>query len=518
MNKNIFKSAAPVLPMANTVNNAGGLAFSMEDEEALAQLACTGTFNGTYYASGTDTLADVLRLAKTVSPEFLAKLAVYSRESAFMKDSSAVLLAVLMTRNINLFCQVFDRVIDNGKMLKNFCQVVRSGQVGRKSFGSAPKRMIKKWLENRSDKHLFEDSVGNDPSLSDVIKMVHPKPANANREAFYKYLIGKKVENTSLLPLNVQEFEAFKLAPKGSRTVPNVPFQMLTALDLSNKEWTDIAKNAKWHMTRMNLNTFERHAVFSEPGMIDMISTRLKSEKDIRNSKVFPYQLFIAYMSATTVPTKVKNALQDAMEIATQNTPKIAGKVFVGVDCSGSMGAAVTGNRGTATTQVNCNQVASLMAACILRNTEDSCTVYRFDTHASLLTLNPRDSVMTNSQKIGLSGGGTDCGAMLRTMNSNKDKADVVFILSDNESWSNPYSGMSTNLMKEWTVFKAHNPKAKLVCVDLAANTTKQVAAQKDILCVGGFSDNVWPVVEAFLEDGKTSWVDKIKQSVTLSA
>ena len=30
---------------------------------------------------------------------------------------------------------VFPRVIDNGKMLRNFVQVVRSGTVGRKSFG-----------------------------------------------------------------------------------------------------------------------------------------------------------------------------------------------------------------------------------------------------------------------------------------------------------------------------------------------------------------------------------------------
>lgn len=512
MNKNLFSNQKKI-QSCDSVNSAGGVAFSLSNEEALAQLACTGTFNGTYYASGVDTLKDVLRLAQTVSPEFLAKLAVYSRQSAFMKDSSAVLLAVLMTRNIELFKQVFSRVIDNGKMLKNFCQVVRSGTVGRKSFGTAPKRMIKEWLENRSDKHLFEDSVGNDPSLMDVIKMVHPKPTNKNREAFYAYLLGKTYD-TTLLPLNVQEFEAFKKTPKGTRTVPNVPFQMLTALDLSTKEWTEIARNAKWHMTRMNLNTFERHGVFNENGMVDLIATRLRSEKDIKNAKVFPYQLFVAYMTATSAPVKVRNALQDAMEIATQNTPKISGKVFVGVDYSGSMTAPVTGNRGTATTTVNCNQVASLMAACIMRNSDD-CTVYRFDTSAKLVSLNPRDSVMTNCQKIGANGGGTDCGAMLRELNAKKEKGDVVFVLSDNESWANQYAGRSTNLMKEWATFKTRNPKAKLICVDLAANTTSQVPTQKDILNIGGFSDNIWPVVEAFLESNSPNhWTSKIKEIV----
>ena len=55
--KNLFKSnksnksnKVAVKP-ANTVNNAGGVAYSLSDKAALAQLAMTGCFNGTYYVS-----------------------------------------------------------------------------------------------------------------------------------------------------------------------------------------------------------------------------------------------------------------------------------------------------------------------------------------------------------------------------------------------------------------------------------------------------------------------------------
>ena len=39
-----------------------------------------------------------------------------------------------------------DRVIDNGKMLRTFIQIVRSGAVGRKSLGTRPKRLVQRWL------------------------------------------------------------------------------------------------------------------------------------------------------------------------------------------------------------------------------------------------------------------------------------------------------------------------------------------------------------------------------------
>ncbi len=511
-NKKLFKSAGMVVPVANAVNAAGGVAYSRTDEAALAQLACTGTFNGTYYASGDATLADVLSRAQAVRPEFLAKLAVYARTSGFMKDAPAVLLAVLMNKDMSLFKKAFPKVVDNGKMLRTFMQVVRSGQTGRKSFGTGPKKMIQRWLEARTDRQLFEDSVGNEPSLVDVLKMVHPKPATPAREAFYAYLMGREPKDASLIPTVAKDFEAFKKAAPGNRTVPNVPFQLLTAQDLSNKEWTAIATTAKWHMTRMNLNTFERHGVFKDEKMVKMIADRLASVEDVKASKVFPYQLFTAYKHAgPEVPSRVKNALQSAMEVATLNVPKFTGKVYVGVDYSGSMEAPVTGTRGTATTVVSCNEVASLMAACVLRNSDD-CTVYRFDTSAQLISLNPRDSVITNATKIGANGGGTDCGAMLRTMNASKARADVVIVLSDTESWSNQYSHSASNLMTEWHAFKRRNPRAKLVCVDLAANTTTQAKSGKDVLNVGGFSDHVFEVVNTFLsgESSDDHWIDKI--------
>ncbi|NJM53749.1 MAG: RNA-binding protein, partial [Blastocatellia bacterium] len=192
----------------------------------------------------------VLELTKELDAEFVAKVAVYSREKGFMKDMPAFLVAMLSTKDKALFERVFPRVIDNGKMLRNFVQIMRSGAVGRKSLGSLPKRLVREWFEARKAETIFKQSVGQTPSFADILKMVHAKPQDAEKEALYGYFIGRDVD-AEKLPEIVKAFEKFKRGD--SFEVPNVPFQMLTALPISTKEWTQIARNAAWQMTRMNL-------------------------------------------------------------------------------------------------------------------------------------------------------------------------------------------------------------------------------------------------------------------------
>ncbi|MCB0296233.1 MAG: RNA-binding protein, partial [Calditrichaeota bacterium] len=81
------------------------------------------------------------------------------------------------------------------------------------------------------------------------------------------------------------------------------------------------------------------------------------------------YQLMIAYLMADRgVPSKVRDALQDAMEIAINAVPAVEGQVYVCPDVSASMTwAAATGQRKGATSKVRCIDIAALVTAAILR-------------------------------------------------------------------------------------------------------------------------------------------------------
>src|SRR6185369_7850428 len=199
---------------------------------------------------------------------------------------------------------------------------------------------------------------------------VHPRPVTESRKALYGYLIGRESEPAAM-PALVREFEAFKA---GAREVlPAVPFQMLTALDLGTDEWTAIARKASWQMTRMNLNTFARHRVFDQPELAELIAHRLSDPEAVAKARVFPYQLLAAFtMTDDGVPAIVRNALQDAKEIAIANVPQITGKVYVCPDVSGSMSSPVTGYRKGSSSKVRCIDVAALIAAAIMRKNMDA--------------------------------------------------------------------------------------------------------------------------------------------------
>jgi 60 kDa SS-A/Ro ribonucleoprotein len=522
VNTQLFQTLkGALLPDATARNHEQAPAYALSARHQLAQLAATGCLNQTFYASAESQLDTVRALAQTVDPAFVAKTAVYARQAGHMKDMPALLAATLAVRDVALLAQVFGRVVDNGKMLRNFVQIVRSGSVGRKSLGSRPKKLVQHWLLTASEKQLLNASVGNTPSLADVVKMVHPKPAEAWRAAWFAWLIGKAVDEAALPPIT-QAFERFKRAVAEGVVceVPDVPFQMLTALELSTAQWAQIARAGSWQMVRQNLNTFARHGVFALDGMAEAIAAKLRDPKAVAQARVLPYQLLSAFKATGDgVPAVVRDALQDAMEAALANVPAFDGRVVVCPDVSGSMSSAVTGHRGSASSSVRCIDVAALVSAAVLRK-NPAARVLPFEQDVVKLSLNARDSVMTNAQALAaIGGGGTNCSAPLALLNKERAKVELVILVSDNESWVDAIRRGATQTLREWEVLKQRNPQARLVCIDIQPHGTTQAAERQDIMNVGGFSDAVFAVMATFAEGkaGSEHWMGEIEK-VSLAA
>lgn len=522
VNTNLFQTfSGKNLSQAKAKNNSNALAYALDPRHQLAQLAATGCLSQTFYANARSQLDTVLDLAKVVDASFIAKTAIYAREAGYMKDMPALLSAVLAVRDVELLTQVFGRVINNGKMLRNFVQILRSGAVGRKSLGTRPKKLVQQWLLNASEKQLLNAAVGNNPTLADVVKMVHPKAAEPWRNAWFAWLIGREYNFADLPPIT-QAFEQFKQALRHGQAVaelPDVPFQMLTALPLSDAHWVTIACKGSWQMVRQNLNTFARHGVFEDDEMAQVVAEKLRDAKAIANANVMPYQLMSAYkMTGDTVPQMVREALQDAMEMALANVPMIQGQIVVCPDISGSMQSPATGYRTGATSTVRCLDVAALVAAAIVRKNPQA-QVLPFENVVRNIKLNPRDSVMTNANKLAnMPGGGTNVSAPLAWLNKDKTKVDLVVLVSDNESWVDNRRHGSTQTMREWAQIKMRNPNAKMVCIDVQPYTTTQAHEQDDIMNIGGFSDAVFDRIAGFAQNSGRAghWVDMI-EAITLN-
>jgi 60 kDa SS-A/Ro ribonucleoprotein len=511
-NQSLFASlAARVWPRADTANQSGAPAYAYGPEAKLAQLAATGTLADGFYSGAQAQLADVLAAAQAVSPEFVAKAAVYARKSGAMKDMPALLAAYLTVADPDLAVPVFRRVIDNGRMLRSFVQIMRSGQVGRSSLGTRPKRLVKEWLEQASMPRLMAAATGTNPSLADVVKMVHPAPADGVRRAFYGWLIGKPYD-VAALPQEIAGFEAWKREPKGE--LPDVPFEWLTAFPLSAEQWGMLARRMGWQALRMNLNTLARNGAFGVEGVTEAVAARLADAQAIARVRPMPYQLMVALgQVGDGVPLSVQAALESALETSLALVPALEGRIVVCPDVSGSMGSPVTGYRKGASSKVRCIDVAALVAAAVLRR-NSTARVIPFEQRVVALDLDPHARIAVNAAKLAaIGGGGTNVSAPLALLNQERAKVDMVVIVSDNESWVDPSRRGATATMAEWSKLKARNPGARLICIDIQPYGTTQAKDSEDIMNVGGFTDAVFDAMARFARGETRDWVSIVNQT-----
>ena len=301
-------------------------------------MAATGCFDGVFYASAKSQLDETRKLIDQVDDNvFLAKLAVYARERAYMKDMPAALLVVLSTRDTEILHRVFDRVVDNGRVLRNMFQMIRSGQFGRTSLSCSLQRAFQRWLNEASVGKLLSASIGNDPSLRDVLRMARPTPKDNERRALFGWLTDKETEKWAPateadLPAQVQSLIAYRQADTAEMQALilgdlSVRWDLLADAAKGPIVWKGIARQMRPQALRMNLNTLLRHEVLKDAEMVDYVAKRLADADEIRRSRQFPYQYLAAYLNASVeVPQKIKAALHQAAEIACGNVPECRGR------------------------------------------------------------------------------------------------------------------------------------------------------------------------------------------------
>ncbi len=539
VNQNLFASTQRNSVDTDCRNDAGGKAYSLSSKEALAQFAVTGCFSNTFYASDETQLQRVLDLAKEVDGEFLAKVALYSSEKAWLKDMPAALLTILSKKDIKLFHKIFNRVVRNGKVLKAFFQFVRSGVFDRKSLSYALQKEVQNWILNSSVDRLLDTSIGNDPSLRDVLRCARPTPKNNEQSALFNYLVDKKdPEKLIDLPDKIKALNSFRdkenTNEKGQLEILSkykFRWDLISGDIISDKVWKEVVRGMGHQALRMNLNTLMRHNVFDSSEMINFVADKLSNKEEILKAKQYPYQYLAAYKNCDpNTPIPILKALNTAIDIAISNIPQFNKTVLIGVDVSGSMSSSITGNRtnkqGKAVkpSAIRCVDVAALFASIFLKNNTNT-VIIPFDERA--YDISNKDLMDKNTLALAdwlakFGGGGTNCALPLKVANQvgrkNNINFDACILISDSESWIDTndtrfYRAKGTGALLEWNELVARNKKAKLICIDLVPNLTTQAPNRKDILNVGGWNDSVFTVINSFLSE-ESNFVGEIEKIV----
>ncbi len=563
MNKRVFGTTGAGTAVADEVNHAGGKAYKYDDETAAAVFVMTAMFPEiahTHHLDGEAQLKQFQEILGKCQPEYVTKLAVYARYHGKMKDAPLLAIMSLVGRRDakpGYFEAVFPIVADTPVQFRHAAQIVRSGVLGRRSFGSRLKRIFQKRLFDFGLGYLTRRGLtGKSPSLSDVIAMIRPDPKSQGEHAeawrqFFRYVRGHSDFNLDLLPTELQAYEAFKKDPA------NVPIpegiEILQIMGMLPKgataRWSELARRMSWTQLFKNMATLARQGAFEDETTVDYVAEQLRDGDKVRLSRQFPYALFVALLTIdpperhygyfyddkdqkdkVDVPFKVKEALTDALDESLRNIPEIPGQLVVGIDTSGSMHSRL-GERSVA----RYVDVSALFGAAALRSNPDS-LILPFDDKVRQVRLSHRDSVATIAEKLAESGGGGTNVSDVFNVTLAKIKADpkfrpdAIILISDMQTWVEGqgiqcWGGMyghrgtaANELFAE--IKKACGGKTKLVCWNVAAGQTTQ-AVGEDVLNIGGFSEALWKVVSSFLKGSEAgqpesagdaeTWLKEIK-------
>ena len=88
-----FNRATLDTATATTVNRAGGRAYEVSDEFALASLVLTSFLNDQFYRSAKGSIEEIVYLCERVDPTFAAQVAVFARDRFGMRSTSHVIAA-----------------------------------------------------------------------------------------------------------------------------------------------------------------------------------------------------------------------------------------------------------------------------------------------------------------------------------------------------------------------------------------------------------------------------------------
>ncbi len=290
--------------------------------------------------------AEVVSAAARVSPKFLAAHALASRALGESSRAPALLCALLSHRDPALLAEVFPCVINTPALVRRFVGVVRSGVSGRRSLGSAPKRLIARWLRSLSDDAVLT----NGAKLRDVIRLSHPRPRSRARAALYRLLLSRPYDAHRLPRL-----ASMWVASQSGGDIDELPLSLCRVKKVGIRapsEYLPAVARASAHELVTSLDWLRG---FADDALVAAVATRLR---EARAEDVRPYAL-LRLLRATSSPREWVDAGFSLLDRASERSSEVRGTLVV--DTSASMTAPLFATRGERRDPIDGLDVAALL-------------------------------------------------------------------------------------------------------------------------------------------------------------
>jgi len=459
----------------DTLNLAGGEAFSESAKLELASLMLTSTLQGQYYRAA-DLTAKRLKelIAQVDDSKFVAKAAIYARTQAGMRSVTHLAAGELAhaVKGQSWTASFYDKVVhrpdDALEILAYYLAV----------YGRPIPNSLKKGLGaalSRFDEYQLAKyrKSGAEISLVDVVNLVHPKHTEPLR----------KLVNGTLAPAETWET---KLTQAGAAAESEDELA-----ELKKEAWEKLIKNRKLGYFALLRNL--RNILKLAPELADDVIALLSDELLIQKSLVLPFRFMTALdaLQETNLPRvgDVLAALSDAVDKSLRNVPKFDGRTLIALDGSGSM-------------QGRPIKIGSLFAATLAK--ANNADVLLFSDDAKYVSLNKHDSTLTIANWLARNSkaAGTNFHAVFQAANRAYER---IIILSDMQGWMGGYAPVKTYEAYK----KKHRADPKIFSFDLQGYGTLQFP-ERNIYCLAGFSDKTMETLK-FLDSDNTALIRQIE-------
>lgn len=275
---------------------------------------------------------------------------------------------------------------------------------------------------NKFDEYHFGkyNSKNKAVKLRDVLRIVHPKAKSIEQGALFKKIIDDAVE----VPYTWET----ELSKNGQLD----PSEQKTKAQL----WTELVTSGKMGYMALLRNLRNIIEAGVDNKTLDTVAKRIADEKEVAKSKQLPFRFLSAYDVANNLgKQKIVTAISKALDVSLKNLPQLGQRVWIIVDCSGSMspGYFYHGRTRTINSPI---RTASIFAAALAKANADSADDVRitfFSDDAFDVSVNTDDSVISITEKLmsKVTGGGTNLQAALNRKSKLGFEPDVVVVLSD---------------------------------------------------------------------------------------
>lgn len=323
----------------------------------------------------------------------------------------------------------------------------------------------------------------NSPSLRfrDLLRIVHPKPADLIRAEIFNKIMAETLEAPYTWEV---ELSANGQLPKEEQKT-------------KAKLWEElIFREGSGSMGYMalirNLRNMKEAGISDEAWV--RVANRICDVRAVEKSKQLPFGFINAFeiAKANNVPTCVLNSLTVATEISMSNIPELGKRVWIILDCSGSMNGSYgyTGFRGDHQAQVNTPiKVGAIFAAALLKAAKGAFdyNFTMFDDYAKRVPLNQSDSIFTMYEQIMArnAGGGTNLQSAFDLKSSLGFEPDTVIVLSD----------MEVNRLQSRDASKLFSPDCVKIAVNLNSANTTPVSEWQGWTQLFGWSEKIFNFV-----------------------